>query len=112
MSKNVDAARDAFWGWRWLQDRLALDYGLLQILSVFMYTLLLCHWVACAWRWLPTVLSREVDWLTSYEELELGTRRIESLSHYEVGLKLNTECPPTPTSCVFRFHVATHGVSL
>ena len=63
-----------------------LDYGLLQILSVFMYTLLLCHWMACAWRWLPTVLSQEVDWLTSYEELEIGSHQIDRLNHFEVNL--------------------------
>jgi hypothetical protein len=49
-----------------IEDRLAIDYGLVQILSGLMYTLLLCHWVACAWRWLPSVLKSELDWLTTY----------------------------------------------
>jgi hypothetical protein len=86
-----------------------LDYGLLQILSVFMYTLLLCHWIACAWRWLPTVLSEELDWLASYEELGTRSHHQDSLSNFEVGVKPNPH-QGVPSRAV-GFGRTAHGVS-
>ena len=64
-----------------LESAFALDYVVTTMGRFMTLTILVCHWMACMWRFLPDIEDGTYSWLDAFNE-HLVARDLPDISHH------------------------------